>query len=196
VQAHHQKFWFVKNPGKILENLGRILENLGRILVNPGKNGAQRCLISKNSIRRLQKNARRRVFGGHTEEGLHDLCGRKFVAKSRTRSLFGQVCANSGKSPSHPQKFACSYNYGECNQQAGILFCWKASENTTARGSASRVEFSELSRPVPPHPRFHNTASTAEMTTRRANLLVEHRHNARRCKPPTLQVFASPRITT
>ena len=26
--------------------------------------------------------------------------------------LFGQVRRNSGKNPSHPQKFACSYTYG------------------------------------------------------------------------------------
>jgi len=62
LQAHPQTFWYVENPGKILENLGKIFENLGKIPENPnklpkclgripenlGKNGAQRCLTSKN----------------------------------------------------------------------------------------------------------------------------------------------------
>jgi len=34
VQAHHQKFLSVENPGKITENLGKIPEN-------PGENCAQ-----------------------------------------------------------------------------------------------------------------------------------------------------------
>ena len=41
VQVHRQNFWFVGNPGKIPENQGKISES-------PGKDGAQRCLTSKN----------------------------------------------------------------------------------------------------------------------------------------------------
>jgi len=39
----------LSNPGKIFENLGKIAEH-------PGKNGAQRCLVTKNGTQRLQKN--------------------------------------------------------------------------------------------------------------------------------------------
>jgi len=36
--------------------------------------------------------------------------GESLWAKS-TKKLFGQVWGNSGKNPSHLQKFACSYTY-------------------------------------------------------------------------------------
>jgi len=49
-------------------------------------------------------------FGGHTKKDLHDLCGRKFVDKSRT-TTFRQVWGNTGKNPLHPQKFACTCTY-------------------------------------------------------------------------------------
>jgi len=56
VQAHPQKFWFVENPGKILENFGNIPENpnkipkyLGQIPENLGKNGAP--VLQKNKWR-------------------------------------------------------------------------------------------------------------------------------------------------
>jgi len=48
VHAHPQKFWFVENPGNIYENVHKTPENLGILPKNAGKNGAQRCLISKN----------------------------------------------------------------------------------------------------------------------------------------------------
>jgi len=56
MQAHTQKLWFVKNPGKIPENLGKIPKHLVKIPENPGKNGAQRCFTSKIGAQRLQKN--------------------------------------------------------------------------------------------------------------------------------------------
>jgi len=40
VEAHHQKFWFGENPGKIPENLGKIAENLHKTPENISKNGA------------------------------------------------------------------------------------------------------------------------------------------------------------
>jgi len=46
----------------------------------------------------------------YQKNGLHDLCGRKFVGKV-AQKLLGQVWENSGKNPSHTQKFACSYTY-------------------------------------------------------------------------------------
>jgi len=77
-----KKFCFVENPGKlsenpgkisenlgnIPENLGKISENLGKIPKNPGKNGAQRCLTSKNGAQRLHKNTGRPFAGGHTKK--------------------------------------------------------------------------------------------------------------------------------
>jgi len=56
VQAHPQNFWFVENPGKVPENLDKISENSNKITENLGKNGAQRCLTSKNCAQGLQKN--------------------------------------------------------------------------------------------------------------------------------------------
>ena len=38
-----------------------------------------------------------------------------------SQKLFGQVRAYSGKNPSHPQKFACSYTYVS-SQQHNILY--------------------------------------------------------------------------
>jgi len=94
VQAHLQKFWFVKNLGKIPEYLGKILEN-------PDKNCAQS----------LQKNKLRPFFGGHTKKILIIFVADNFLAK--VAQLFWQVWENSGKNPSYPQKFACSYTYGQ-----------------------------------------------------------------------------------
>jgi len=103
-----QKFCFVGNPGKIPKHLGRIHENpkkipkyLGKIPENRGKNGPQRCLISKNSTQHLQKNIRSPFFGGHTK---------RRSAKVASQ-LFGQVWENLGKNPLHTQKFTYSYTY-------------------------------------------------------------------------------------
>jgi len=60
MQARTQKFWFV--------------ENLGNMPDNPRKNGAQRCLTSKNGAQGLQKHMKT-FFGGHTRKGRNDLCG-------------------------------------------------------------------------------------------------------------------------
>jgi len=43
-----------------------------------------------------------------SKKGFDDLCGRKFVAKSRKKTL-GNSVGNSGKNPWHPQKFSRSY---------------------------------------------------------------------------------------
>jgi len=45
------------------------------------------------------------------KNGLHDFCGRGFAAKISNKKLFGQVCGNSSKNPSHPPKLALSYAY-------------------------------------------------------------------------------------
>ena len=87
-------------------------ENLRKIPENPGINGAQRCLTSKNDTQSWQKNTRRSFFGGHTKKCLHDLCWRKFVSKIAHKT-FRASLGNSGKNPSHSQKFACSSPYDE-----------------------------------------------------------------------------------
>jgi len=81
-----QKFWFVKNPG---------IENLG-------KNGTQHCFIFKNGTQRVQKNTLRHIFGSNTRKGLHDLCGRKFVGKSHTKTFQANL-GNSGKNLHTPK---------------------------------------------------------------------------------------------
>jgi len=45
-----------ENFGKIPENPNKILKYLGEIPENLSKNGAQRCLTSKNGAQGLQKN--------------------------------------------------------------------------------------------------------------------------------------------
>jgi len=65
--------------GEIPENLGNILETPGKIPKYLVKTGAQ-CLQKPNEDLFL-------FWGGHTKKGLHDLCDRKFVGRSRTKSF-------------------------------------------------------------------------------------------------------------
>ena len=82
-----------------------------KISENLGKNRAQHCLISNNGTGDLfLKSAWGPFFWVHTKQGLYDICRWKFVGKV-AQKRFGQVWVNSGKNPSHPQKFACSYTY-------------------------------------------------------------------------------------
>jgi len=87
VQVHPQTFLFVENPGKIPENLRKIPENPSKTPENLGKNGAQRCLTSKNGAQGLQKNKWRPFcWRSHQKNGrqkLHD----NFLGK------FGKFCA-------------------------------------------------------------------------------------------------------
>jgi len=73
-----------------------------KIPENPGKNGAQRCLTSKNGAQRLQKNTIKTFFGVTPKTGVHVLCGGNLSAKG-ARKRFGQVLGNSGKNHSHPK---------------------------------------------------------------------------------------------
>ena len=73
VQAHPQKSWFVKYLGKIPET--------------PGKSDAQLCLTWKHGAQRLRKKYMKLFFAGCTKKGLHDLCGRKYVGKSRPKTF-------------------------------------------------------------------------------------------------------------
>jgi len=73
----------------------------------------QTCFDLQNMALNVCKIKRRPVysFGGHSEKGLHE----KIFARKVAKNFFGQVWGNSGKNPSHPQKFSCSYTYGYRN---------------------------------------------------------------------------------
>jgi len=47
----------------------------------------------------------------NSKKGLHDLCGRKFIGKSRT-TTFRASLWKFGLISFAPQKFACCYTYG------------------------------------------------------------------------------------
>jgi len=113
VRSHTQKFLFVENPWKSWENW-----KSGQ---NPGKNGAPRCLTSKNDAQRLLKNRWRPFFKATPKKGLHDLFVRKFVGKNCTKTFRG----NSGENLSHSENFACSYTYSVITRKpARSTFCW------------------------------------------------------------------------
>jgi len=134
VQAHHQKFWFVENLGKILKCLGKIPENLGR-------NGSHRCLTSKNGTQHLQKNKWRPFWRWH-QKGLNNLCGRKFLGKSHA-TTFRASLGKFGQKSFAPSKFACSYTYGcaICRNESytGIL-----NSGYLLSGACRRVAFNKV----------------------------------------------------
>ena len=115
MQAHPQKFWFVENRSKIVENLG--------------KNGGKCCLISKMAPNISRKTHEDLFLDVIPEKGLHDIWSLwgNFVGKAHT--TFEQVWENSGKNPSHPQKFAspkpmCTYRF---SNQIWMVFRHKRS---------------------------------------------------------------------
>jgi len=83
-----RKYWnrrkFGQNPWK-----------LGKIPLNRG-NMARRCLTSTFAEKQMT------FFGGHTKKGLHDLCWRKFIVKSRT--TFRASLGNFGQKSLAPPK--------------------------------------------------------------------------------------------
>jgi len=87
------------------KNLGKIFESLGKISENPVKYNAQRCLTWKNGAQSLQANTWSSFFGGHTKKGLHDLCGSKFVGKSRTKTFRTSLGKFGQKSFATPKIF-------------------------------------------------------------------------------------------
>ena len=96
----HPEFWSVENLGKIPENLG--------------KNGAQRCLTSKNGAQRLQKNTIKTFFGGHTKSKnscslWEKVCGQK--AQKNFSGKFGEIRAKilrtSKNLPAPTPMFSC-----------------------------------------------------------------------------------------
>ena len=49
---------------------------------------------------------------GHIKRGLYESLLWEKIWKKKSHKLFEKVWENSGKNPSHPQKFACSYTCG------------------------------------------------------------------------------------
>jgi len=92
VQAQPQKFLFVENPGKIPENLG--------------KKGAQHW--QEHRRERAHEVLFLEVI---PKKDLHDLCGRRFVGESRTKTFR----ASFGQKSFAPPKFTCSYIYDHRN---------------------------------------------------------------------------------
>jgi len=86
------KFWFVKNPGKILENLGKISENLGKIHENLGKMAPNICTITNEDL--FLEVTPKKVFMIFVGENLQ---------AQVAEQLFGQVSGNSSKNPWHPK---------------------------------------------------------------------------------------------
>ena len=97
LQVHPQKFWFAENLGKSPENWG--------------KNGIQCCMTSKNAAQCLHGNTRDLILKVTPKRGLHDLCGRKFIGKSCTKTF--RACLGKFGQNFAPQKFACFYIYDE-----------------------------------------------------------------------------------
>jgi len=77
VQAHPQKFPFVKNLGKIPEN--------------PGKNDTQHCLTLKNGAQHLQKTNEDLFSEVTPKKDLHDFCGKKFAGKSHATNFWASL---------------------------------------------------------------------------------------------------------
>jgi len=92
--------------------LGKIPENLGKIPENPNKIPKYLDKIlkiwAKMTPNVCQKTNENLFLEATPKKGLHDLCGGKFVGKSRTTTFWRIL----GKIPSYRPKFACSYAYG------------------------------------------------------------------------------------
>jgi len=73
---------------------------------NPGKNGAQRLTFFSKTKNIIYEDRFLEVI---PKKDFHDLCERKFGEKSHKN--FSGHLGKSGKNPSHPKKFACSYTY-------------------------------------------------------------------------------------
>ena len=98
---HPQNFDVVKIWAKSLKIWGesadiqaQAVKTHSKLYENTGKNGAQ--------------NYTKTFFGGHPNNSLHEKTFEQQVAQK----FLGLVWENSGKNPSHPQKFDCSYTCG------------------------------------------------------------------------------------
>jgi len=77
VEVHPQKFWFVENRWKSETKSPKTLAEM-----TPNVLWLQK--IASNICRKTNEE---RFFGSHTKKGFHDLCGKKFVGRSRTTTL-------------------------------------------------------------------------------------------------------------
>jgi len=81
------------------------------------------ALTSKNGAQCLHKNTRDLILEVTPKRVLHDLCGRKFMGKSCTktfRASLGKFVQNFA-----PQKFACFYTYDEKSPPPPLPLIWK-----------------------------------------------------------------------
>jgi len=117
VQVHPQKFWFVKNPGKIHENLCKIYENVSKILENLGKlpeklaKRAPNVVFVEKLAPKVCRITRKPFIGGYPKRKCSWSVWKEIITQGDAGKLFGQVWGNSGKNLSHPQKFTCYYTY-------------------------------------------------------------------------------------
>jgi len=105
-----QKFWCVKNLGKILENPGTIGRNLGKICENLCKIPDVRAKMAPNVVwfEKMAPNVGRITWRPILEVIPKTFFMRKYLYKKWPK-FFRQVWGNWGKNPSHPKKFSCSY---------------------------------------------------------------------------------------
>jgi len=105
LQAHPQKFCFVKKPGKIPkilakdpENLGKFPEILGKIYEKSEHKWRPTLFALKNGTQRLQKNTGKPFFGGHIKKVFMILC-EKFCRQNSHKNVSGKFEQKSFEPP-------------------------------------------------------------------------------------------------
>jgi len=73
----------------------------------------------------LHKNTWRPLFGGYTKKMFWWSLWERICRQKLHKNLFGRVWENSGKNPSPPKKFACSYTYDEKSHPPPLPLFWK-----------------------------------------------------------------------
>ena len=97
-----------KNSWKSGQNLRKSRQNLWKPSQNPWKYEQKwhpTCFDLKQLAANVRRNTCRPFF--HSKNSLHE----KIFTQKLAQKFFGHVWGNSGKRPSHPQTFACSYTY-------------------------------------------------------------------------------------
>ena len=103
-----QKFWFVKNLGKIYENVCKIPEILGKQPENMEKRRPTLFDFEQRAPRVGKITWRPFLWRSSQNWSVW----KEIFTQRVARKVFGQVWGNSGKNLSKPQKFTCSYTYG------------------------------------------------------------------------------------
>jgi len=78
----------LKMREKSLKKQEKSLKIFGQNLWRSGKNGVQRCLTARNGANVCRKINEDLFLWKSHQKHLHDLCGRKFVTKSRTTTFW------------------------------------------------------------------------------------------------------------